>query len=81
MLYVLAWAISLTLGVMAKPAILSIIIGGAISIFALASRNLPTIRGRLHTLGVVKFVPIFLTIFLFACVWSAILYGIGRLFS
>lgn len=81
MLYVVAWAIALTLGVMAKPAILSIIVGGAISTFAFSSRNLPTIRGKIHTLGIVKFVPIFLTMFLFACMWSAILYGIGRLFS
>jgi len=80
MFYVVAWAISLTLGIMAKPAIFSIIIGGVIGTFAFVTKNLPMIRGKFQTLGV-KFVPLFISMFLFACMWSAILYGIGRLFS
>ena len=78
--YLAAVVVSITLGFLAKPALLSIAIGGFLFTLGYFFVRAPQLLGLISS---EKKSPISLFLFMsvFYCILSAPLYGLGRLFS
>lgn len=73
-------ALSIVLGVSGEPAIPSIAIASAAFTLGYTIVRLPQIRGMFQSEGI-KAVMALVYVFIGGCIPTAILYGLGRLFS
>ena len=78
--YLVAAIVSGALGFFAKPALISIAIGGALFTLAYFLVRAPQIHGLVTSDGKNP-ILLFLYMTIFHCILSAPLYGLGRLFS
>lgn len=78
--YLVAAAVSIALGVLAKSAILSILIGAALFTVGYFLARAPQIH-RLITVDGKNPFFLFLFMTIFHCILSGIFYGVGRIFS